>query len=198
MDELTRYKKSKNKKRTTVNKLNKAQLYLSKFLIVILLTITTMIILKSNNNLKETFYKEVYDKNLSFTKINELYNKYLGSFLPFDNLLKEARPVFSEQLAYKEINKYLDGASLKVNDSYLVPSKSSGLVVFIGEKEGYGNTVIIQGIDGIDIWYGNILEVNVQLYDYISEGTLIGMVKDKNLYVVFKKEGKSLDYEEYL
>lgn len=198
MNELDRYKKSKGKKFSTKSKISRGQLFLSKFLIVILLTLVTMILLKSNKKLKDSFYKEVYEKNFSFAKVNEVYKKYLGPFLPFDNLIKESKPVFNEELSYKEINKYLDGASLTVDSSYLVPSKTSGLVVFIGEKEGYGNTIIIQGVDGIDIWYGNIGEVSVKLYDYVSEGSLIGMVKDTNLYIVFKKEGENLDYEEYL
>ena len=38
----------------------------------------------------------------------------------------------------------------------------------MGEKEGYGNTLIIQGADGVDIWYGNVNSTSLKLYDYIE------------------------------
>lgn len=74
----------------------------------------------------------------------------------------------------------------------------SGLVVFIGEKEGYGNTVIIQQANGIDLWYGNIESVNVKLYDYVETGVLIGTTLNDNLYLVYKKDGEVLDYQNYI
>ena len=92
----------------------------------------------------------------------------------------------------------MDGVRLTVNDKYLVPNQLSGLVVFIGEKEGYGNTVIIQQANGIDLWYGNIEDVNVELYDYVEQGDLIGNTKDTNLYLVYKKDGEVLNYEDYI
>ena len=68
----------------------------------------------------------------------------------------------------------------------------------MGEKEGYGNTVIVQGIDGIDIWYGNVTNISISLYDYIDKKSLLGTTKDDVLYLVYKKDGEILNYEEYL
>ena len=92
----------------------------------------------------------------------------------------------------------LFSVALTVTTNYLVPVKKSGLVVFIGEKENYGNVIIIQQMDGIDLWYGNLKETNVKLYDYVEEGTLLGEVKENTLYLVFKKEGNVLNYQEYI
>ena len=69
--------------------------------------------------------------------------------------------------------------------------------MFIGPKEEYDNVIIIQRIDGIDEWYGNISNVNVKLYDYVKKGSLLGEVYDY-LYLVYKKDGNVLNYEEYL
>lgn len=44
----------------------------------------------------------------------------------------------------------------RVSNNYLVPTLESGIVVFMGEKEGYGKTIIIEQINGIDVWYSNI------------------------------------------
>ena len=80
----------------------------------------------------------------------------------------------------------------------MVPSFESGIVVYIGEKENYKQTVIVQQMNGVDVWYGNIKQTNVKLYDYVEKGALIGQVSDKTLYLVFQKEGKFIDYQNYL
>lgn len=53
-------------------------------------------------------------------------------------------------------------------------------------------------MNGVDVWYGNIKQANVKLYDYVEKGALIGQVSDKTLYLVFQKEGKFIDYQSYL
>ena len=80
----------------------------------------------------------------------------------------------------------------------MVPIIESGVVVFIGEKENYGNTIIIEQIDGIDTFYGNVKINNIKLYDYVEKGELLGETKDNTLYLVFQKDGKSLNYKEYI
>ena len=72
------------------------------------------------------------------------------------------------------------------------------MVVYLGEKENYGNVVIIEGIDGIDIWYGNMETISVKLYDYVEKSSYLGQTKDNNLYLAYSKDGKFLDYKEYL
>ena len=42
----------------------------------------------------------------------------------------------------------------------------NGIVIFIGEKEGYGNTVVVEQVDGIDVYYSNVSVSNIKLYDY--------------------------------
>ena len=93
---------------------------------------------------------------------------------------------------------YYDGVQLEVSPSYLVPALEDGLVVFIGEKENYGDVIIIQGINGVDIWYGNMANTSIKLYDYVEKGTLLGEVKENSLYLVYSKDDKFLNYEEYL
>ena len=174
---LKRYKKKKNN---------------NKFLLLIIAILVTLIILKGNYNLKEKFKKIVYESNINFSKINNLYQKYFGSF--FNN--EETVEVFKENLDYEEKKDYKEGVMLSVNKDYIVKAQNSGIVVFIGEKEGYGNSVIIQQVDGVDLMYGNLENINISLYDYIKKDEIIGDVNGK-LYLVYKKEGKIIDYEEY-
>ena len=173
------------------NKIN-----LSKILLLLVLFLISLILIKSNKNFKDNFYKYVFENNITFATINKTYEKYFGKPIPFDNLIKEEM-VFNEKLVYSSKESYKDGVSLSVTDDYLVPSQLGGIVVFVGEKEGYGKTVVVQQYNGIDLWYGNMENINVELYDYIEKGSLIGSV-NKKLYLVYKKNGKVLDYNEQI
>lgn len=170
------------------------------FMITVIVTLGTMIVLKGNAQAKTWFYKNVYDTNFSFMTFNNWYEKTFGNPLPFKDLWKDkvTTPVFNEKLEYTKKEAYQEGAKLTVSSNYLIPSLESGMVVFIGEKENYGNTVIIQQVNGIDVWYGNIKNSNVKLYDYIEKGSLIGEVNETNLYLVFRKDGNAQKYEDYL
>ena len=177
-------------------KYSKVISYINKFLFTVLLTVVTLIVLKANTKLKAPFYKHVYEDNISFAEVNKLYKKYLGSQIPFSDLLK-TKTVFNEILKYKSKEKYNDGVLLNVDSNYLVPSLEEGMVVFVGEKEKYGKTVIVSGTNGVDIWYSNV-NSNVKLYDYINKSSIIGEAIDKKIYLVFKKDNKILNYEDYI
>ena len=198
MDNDIKMIKSKIKKKNKKTNKNRSSLYgfISKLLITIILTLITLILLKSNNKFKTFFYNKVYDNNLSFATINKWYENHFGSSIPFKELVeKDTKAVFNNKLEYSKKEKYLDGVKLSVDKNYLVPILESGMVVYIGKKEEYGNTVIVQQVNGVDVWYGNINNPNVKLYDYVEKGKLLGDVKNNNLYLVFKKDGKVLSYE---
>lgn len=166
-----------------------------KLLISIVFTLVILILIKASSNFKTLFYKKVYSDNISFAYFNKVYNKYIGNLDIFDNITI-TQPVFNEKLIYENKEEYKEGVKLKLQNN-LVPVSESGIVVFIGEKETFGNVVIIQRIDGIDQWYGGIINANVKLYDYVEKGTLLGEVNDY-LYMSFKKNGEVIDYEKYL
>jgi stage IV sporulation protein FA len=173
--------------------------YFTKFFITVIITLVLLISLKGNKSFQTFFYNKVYENYFNFSKLNETYQKYFGTSIPFSGLIKnETKSVFKEDLVYQNKEQYEEGVKLKVGSEYLVPVLNSGMVVFIGDKENYGNTVIIQQIDGKDVWYSNIKNVNVELYDYVEKGSLLGEVNDDTLILVFKKDGKVLDYEEEL
>lgn len=158
---------------------------------IILFLLISVFVNYSNKNLL-VFKKYAYDQNLKFTKITKLYNKYFGK------VLKEVKdtPASDTRITYTGVSSYKDGA--KLSEVGAIYPYKSGIVVFIGDKEEYGKTIIIQGMDGVDYWYSNVSDVNVKLYDYVSSSTIIANTKDNVLYVVFMRDGKSLDYEEYI
>lgn len=170
----------------------------SKVLVTIILFLGLSITLKLYPESKEFLYKNVFEKNFSFASINKLYNKYFGEVLPVKEIFKEeTKAVFKEELVYSNKEKYMDGVKLSVSDNYLIPVIESGMVVFVGEKDGYGNTVIVQQVNGVDTWYGNIATSDVKLYEYIEKGSLLGETSN-DLYLVFKKDGEIMDYNEYI
>ena len=165
-------------------------------LVVTIILISLAIIYKSNNDLKDNISSYFFKEDISFTKINKIYDKYLGGILPIKKS-SGATEVFDEILSYEDASIYYDGVSLSVSESYLVPVLEEGMVVFIGEKDKYGTTVIIENLDGVDYWYGNISNTSLKLYDYVEKGSLIGEVNN-NLYMVFSKDGNYLNHEEYI
>ena len=184
------------------NKNNKFKKYFKKFIVQVLIcsliVIITLIVSKKYNKVRAFIKENIYETSFNFAYVNDLYTKYLGDKFPLFNNFFEEKTVFNEKLKYSKDEKYYDGVYLSVDNNYLVPIIEDGIVVFVGEKEYYGNIVIIQSSKGIDYWYGNIDNINVKLYDYVEKGNLLGEVKDNKLYMVFQKDGKYLDYKNYI
>jgi stage IV sporulation protein FA len=167
-------------------------------LIVIVLFLILAILSKGNKTYKDIIVNNLYEQNISFAKIKSLYTKYLGGIVPLDKVSQIVVPVFNEQLEYSNSSIYYDGVKLEVINDYFVPTLEEGMVVYIGEKENYGNVVIIEGLDGIEIWYGNMKTITVELYDYVDKYTYLGQTTDNYLYLVYSQNGTFLDYNEYL
>ncbi len=167
--------------------------FITKFLITIIIMLLLLIGFKTNIDFKNSFNKYVYNTSLPFTDFKELYDTYFKGTKNKDN----TKEVFNEQLTYTDKSMYEDGVKLTVSKNYLVKALDSGIVVFIGEKDKYGKTIIIQQMNGVDVFYGNV-NSSVNMYDYIEKGSLIGEVIDTKLYLAFQKEGNFVDYKEYL
>ena len=189
---------SSEKPKENIKKRPRLFSFVLRIMVLSIMFLGALIYTKLSTNNKQLFYDVVFKDNISFAPINNLYNKYLGGILPFKDIVKDNKPVFKEKLAYSESNIYKDGVALSVTKQYLVPAINSGIVVFVGDKDDYGKTVIIQQVNGVDAWYGNVTNLNVKMYDYVEGGSLLGETISDKLYLVFKKDGKVLDYKNYL
>lgn len=172
--------------------------FISRVLVTIAIFLFGMILVKSDVSFKNKILDNVYNKQFKFVQLGEIYQKYFGNILSIDKVLVDEKPVFQEKLSYFKSSKYKDGVKLTVDENYMVPILESGIVIFLGEKEGYGNTVVVEQVDGIDVYYSNVSVSNIKLYDYVEKGELLGEVQDKKLYLLFQKDGKFLDYKEYI
>ncbi len=184
------------------NQKNESKKYVTLLITRILIAIILffgLIIFANTTKIGNKFVKEIMLKdNMSFSKIANVYDRYFGNIVPFEDLMKNDTTVFNEKMTYENIANYKEGYELTVKENYLVPTINSGIVVFIGEKEGFGNTIIIQGIDEIDYWYSNIDNSTVALYDYVEKGEYLGTSKGNKLYLTFKKGTEYLNYDEVL
>ncbi|WLR44082.1 M23 family metallopeptidase [Bacillus carboniphilus] len=79
-----------------------------------------------------------------------------------------------------------------------VEAVGEGIVVFVGEKENLGRTVILQHSDGTDTWYGELGDIQVSLYDYVDRGSSLGSVKKEEeekgtYYFAIQKDDTFID-----
>ena len=172
--------------------------FLFKMLISILLFLLFLIGTKKIENFDKYIYENIYNSNISFAAINTWYKERFGNIFPIDNIVNNDIEVFNENLVYSNITEYKDGILLTVSDNYLVPVLNDGIVVFIGFKEGYGNTIIVEDENKLRIWYSNIEYGNITIYDYVKKGDVLGYSQDNKLYLIFEKDGQFEDYKKYI
>lgn len=174
------------------------KVFLNKLLVTIIIFLCGMIYIKDNPKNKIKLKENIYENSIKFTKTKKIYEKYFGKLLSVDKVVKKTTPVFKEKLSYNKIEKYKDGIKLNVIENYMIPTLESGVIVYLGEKEGYGKTVIIEQVNGIDTIYSNINIKNKKLYDYMEKGELLGESIGDYFYLIFEKEGEYLNYKEYI
>lgn len=189
-DLILEYQREKQKKKQVFD----INGIISKALLSIIFLLVSIILINKNENIKKFYEDKVFNDSISFIKFNELYNKYFGSIT---SIYPTEELVFNESIQYSNIDNYLNGKVLTVSNNYIVPSIGSGIIVYLGDKDNLGNTCIIQGVDGVDIWYSNIDTSNLTLYDYVSKGDMLGPTLSDKLYLTLEKNNEFIDYETY-
>lgn len=178
--------------------LSKIYFFIMKSLLCLCIFLGLGIFCKLDSKNKELVYKKLYQEQIDFSRAKVFYDKYLGGVFPLEGLSSGTKAVFNEGLVYKNKLKYLDGVMLEVDYNYLVPTLESGIVIYIGKKDLYGNVVIVEGDNDIDIWYGNVCNEMVKIYDRVSKGDYLGEVCDNKLFIAYTKKNEFLNYEDYL
>ena len=177
-------------------KLKYAKNLISRVLITVIFVLGSIIFTNVSDDNKALYQKYVLEDSLEFTKISELYQHIFGDV----DITKKDNPdsevVFGD-VTYTNIEPFKNGVKLTVDMNEAISVITSGIVVFIGEKEDLGNTIIIQGNDGVDIWYSNITENDIKVYDYVEAGSILGSSNSENIYITINKDGEFINYEEY-
>ncbi|CCY87769.1 peptidase M23 [Mycoplasma sp. CAG:956] len=171
---------------------------LSKFLLSIIFLMVSIILIKSNSNIKTFYQEDILTKQINFTKFNDFYTKYFGNILPDYTVPSVPTQMASNtEFDYNNGTPYLNGTKLETTENYPVPIITSGIIVFLGEKDSLGPTCIVQGIDGIDIWYSHIDTSSLNLYDYVTEGKILAPTESNYFYLTIDSNGKYLTYDTY-
>ena len=181
------YEEYKNKKDSKANNIFKK--ILSKLFTIVIFTMIVITLSNMSPKFKSFIVDKVLNSTIDFSFVNKLSNKVTNVFKTSNNTL----PVVKEENNRKE--RYKDGIKYIVNKGANVNIKDSGIVTYIGNKDGYNNTVIIQQSNGYYAWYGNIKE-EVKLYDYIESGSKIGETLTNEYYYVLLKDNKPVNLNE--
>lgn len=199
MDELTliakRHQERKNKISNKKDDKKISRIFSKILLSIIFILISCIYIHLDQNNLGK-YKKVIFEDNLTFAKINEVYHQFFGSLFP-SVVNNDDALLANNEVNLNSMVEYLDGYKISVNKSSPISILTSGIIVYLDDKDGYGKTVIVQGIDGYDIWYSNITDINAKLYDYVEKGSIIGNSNDDYYYNVFYKDGNKVSYDEY-
>ena len=174
----------------------KVRIFVNKFLLMVIVYLLGMITVKVNPDLQPKIKEKVYENSFSFTKIRNLYQKYFGKLVP-DNSPEKTVAVFGETIQYLRKEEVEGGVKLIVDEHYSVPLIESGLIVYVGEKNGM-NTIIVDQVDGVSVTYQNVNLKDYKLYDYLEKGQIVGNVVANELYLFFQKEGEEVSYQEYI
>lgn len=170
---------------------------ITRILLLIVFVLFLLIINKYNHALTLEFKNDLFNKSFNFIKINKISQKVLGKDVFYYQKNSDTSLVLSSNFDSNLKEKYYEGEKMNVSTNLPIGSISSGVVVYIGDKDNYENTVIIQGVDGYNIWYGNIKDINVGLYDYVEKQNLIGAADGDFLYLLIEKDNKYYSYDEY-
>lgn len=166
-------------------------------LISVVLIMLLLLINRFSNSFLGNFKNMLFNRSFNFVKINSLSRKFLGKEFIYSQKKASSVGAMNEELISGVSHKYYDGEKYIVSSNLPIGTIESGVVIFVGDKQHFNNTVIIQGTDNYNIWYGNLRDVNVNLYEYVEKNSLIGMADGNEVYMLIEKDNNYYSYEDY-
>lgn len=99
-------------------------------------------------------------------------------------------------------NQERNGVVVRTKKNAKVVAPKDGWVLFAGEKEGIGRTVILQHVDGKHTWLSLLDSYEVKTKQWVKQGELIGTAGFKSgqslLYLAVQENGKFLNPTEVI
>ena len=168
------------------------ELFIFKILASACLVLLVAILFRNQANSFEPareFVKKTMEKDFQFATVSVWYEEQFGKPLAFfqspTDKKSEGDSIEQQQYALPASGKILE--KFDVNGQRImietekdanIEAMNEGFIRFIGEKEGFGKTVIIQHGDNSETWYGNLGDISVSLYEYIEKGKNVGKASD--------------------
>ncbi|GGD03590.1 M23 family metallopeptidase [Pontibacillus salipaludis] len=148
-------------------------------------------------------------EEFQFAAVNQWYMDKFGeplAFLPQSPGEDEVVPTAAGELALPVSGSIREsfqtngqGVVIETSSQEDILASGSGMVEFAGKKEDTGNTVIIQHADGSKSHYGYLSEINVNQYQQVSAGNVIGKTAPaengtaEKVYFAIQKGGQFVD-----
>lgn len=158
--------------------------YMIKMMVAIMMGIGVMTFFKASP--EQTAIKKFIMEDLNGSTLIKQMSTY---FSPFFNQKEDSIEV-SSNLDIQWIDKnYYKGASNQVT------MLTEGTVIYKGHQDILKDYIIVQGINGLKITYGQVSDLNLNLYDYVHIGDSVG-VYEKQFIMIFEYDNKEITYEE--
>jgi stage IV sporulation protein FA len=158
-----------------------------------------------------TVMNEVLHRSYNFASMSAWYEKNFGAvptLLPAVGTIgNEAKPVLQAQsmlLKAPAKGKVVQTFAEQGSGLYFAPQEAAihaidqGWVTFAGQKEGLGNTIVIQHAKGMETWYAGLATIEVKPNDWVEAQRTIGKVVTeettvKPVYFAVKKNEQFID-----
>ncbi|MDP4084565.1 MAG: M23 family metallopeptidase [Bacillota bacterium] len=192
----------------------KKEIFLFKILASVCLFLLVAILFRNHTGSLDSvrnMVKKTMDTEFQFATVSNWYENKFGkplALLPFAEKKQTENTNSNQQYAVPASGRIVQnfvkngqGVMIETDKGAQVKAMNGGLVTFAGIKDGLGKTVIIQHSDKTESWYGNLLDIQVNLYDYVNKGKVVGSVstsgnEDKSkgsYYFAIKKGDKFID-----
>lgn len=149
--------------------------------LVILICFIGILIIDQKDSSHFLSYTSLKNESRSHLNILKALNVYTSVFDDDSGVSKVNKDV----LDYHDISSYKDGAIINLKQEAVL-NLSSGVVVSKGKNNEFDRYVIIKNSDGIEYYYGNLIDLNVGLYDYVDVNEFIGISNNNNLILKIK------------
>ncbi|WP_415815056.1 peptidoglycan DD-metalloendopeptidase family protein [Mesobacillus thioparans] len=159
----------------------------------------------------QQYVKHTMEQEFQFAAVSDWYENQFGkplALLPAKNTGGDSETEVGSDSQYalpasgKILEDFGDNGQrimIETGKGAGVEAMNEGLVHFVGMKEGFGKTVIVQHGDKSETWYGNLDKIDVNLYEYISKGAKVGTAMDSedgtkgSFYFAIKKGDDFVD-----
>ncbi|RNA70175.1 M23 family metallopeptidase [Alteribacter keqinensis] len=157
------------------------------------------------------FVHQSFNQDFEFAAVSDWYENQFGrplALLPPSMEVAPAPEGEDMELAYalpangtiaESFEQNGRGIYVETNINESVEAVRGGVISFVGEDEAkeWGKTVVIRHYDGGESWYGMLDNIQVNLYDHVEAGDLVGYVSPARdddsvgVYYFALKEGES-------
>lgn len=154
--------------------------------LLVVVTVFVMQLERTEFAAAQRFISHALEHNMNVQGVMSWYEGQTGNKLEFlPSFLKQNQsPNQVEKSEYivpvtgatlmSSYNPTQQAIALGTNENQEIEVIQEGWVTFVGERDGFGTTVIINHGQGLESWYGRITNPVVQVNDWVEQGNVIG------------------------